>query len=49
MSEVPMGSYGAPTLGQPEDSAPPARDPRVLIGGGVALAALALVGGYLFL
>jgi hypothetical protein len=46
MSENPMGGYGAP---QPEDSATSARDPRVLIGGGIALAAVALVSGYLFL
>jgi hypothetical protein len=49
MSEVPTGGYGAPNLEQSEDSAPKVRDPRVLIGGGVALAALALVGGYLLL
>jgi hypothetical protein len=49
MSEVPMGGYGAPSPAQPEDSAPPARDPRLLIGGGIALAVVAIGGAYLFL
>lgn len=49
MSEVPMGGYGAPSPEQPEDSAPSARDPRLLIGGGIALAVVAAAGGYLFL
>ncbi|MDX6208867.1 MAG: hypothetical protein QOE24_1258 [Frankiales bacterium] len=49
MSENPMGGFGAPLPELPEDPATPARDPRVLIGGGIALAAVALVGGYLFL
>jgi hypothetical protein len=49
MSENSMGGYGAPLPEQPEDSTTPARDPRLLIGGGIALAAVALVGGYLLL
>jgi hypothetical protein len=49
MSEVPMGGYGAPSPEQPEDSTPSARDPRLLIGGGIALAAVAVAGAYLFL
>jgi hypothetical protein len=49
MSEVPMGGYGAPSPEQPEDSAPSARDPRLLVGGGIALAIVAIGGGYLFL
>jgi hypothetical protein len=44
-----MGGYGAPSPAQPEDSAPPARDPRLLIGGGIALAVVAVAGAYLFL
>ncbi|MDX6229241.1 MAG: hypothetical protein QOI76_2631, partial [Frankiales bacterium] len=51
MSEVPMGGYGAPApeLEQPEDSTSSARDPRLLIGGGIGLAVLAVAGAYLFL
>jgi hypothetical protein len=49
MSEVPMGGYGAPSPEQPEASSPPARDPRLLIGGGIGLAVVAVAGAYLFL
>jgi hypothetical protein len=49
MSEVPMGRYGAPTPEQPEDSTPSARDPRLLIGGGIGLVVVAAAAAYLFL
>jgi hypothetical protein len=43
-----MGGYGAPAL-EPESGEGPARDPRLLIGGGIGLAVLALGGAYLLL
>jgi hypothetical protein len=49
MSEVPMGGYGAPSPDPTESAAPKARDPRVLIGGGIGLAVVAVAGAYLFL
>jgi hypothetical protein len=46
MTENHMGGYGAPS---PEEPAAAGRDPRVLIGGGIGLAVVALAGGYLLL
>jgi hypothetical protein len=49
MSEVPMGGFGAPAPELPESGDAPARDPRLLIGGGIGLAVVALGGAYLLL
>ena len=49
MSELPMGGYGAPSPDQPDSSAPSGRDPRLLIGGGIGLAVVAVAGAYLLL
>ncbi len=48
MSENPMDGYGAPE-GDQSVEAPPGRNPKVLIAGGIGLALVAVVGGYLFL
>jgi hypothetical protein len=49
MSENPMG-FGAPAPELPQEApAVGGRDPKVLIGGGIGLAVVALVGGYLLL
>jgi hypothetical protein len=49
MSENPMDGFGSPGPDQPEDSPAAGRNPKVLIGGGIALAVVAVLGGYLFL
>jgi hypothetical protein len=49
MSENPMDGFGSPGLGQPEEAPSSGRNPKVLIGGGIGLAVLAVLGGYLLL
>jgi hypothetical protein len=49
MSENFMGGYGAPTPEPETASEAPARDPRILIGGGIGLAVVALGGAYFLL